>query len=271
MKQLKAEEFYRVQKYVGFKGLSPETISIIMKNNPGNIYVDDSKMPKTALIWSYGIEGFYLIGDDSNKKTNNNIKEFVDTIIIKGMKEKDYDCFEVTGSTPSWDKTIIEIFGQKGLGSWKQLMYIWDLNTQRKTLETDLTYEIRSIKDESFDTNELVNKDFFINELLQYWGNLDTLKKKGNCFYAVINDEVMGMCYTGFVTDEMKAIGIETVGKYRRNKVGYNLALKCIDEIVEEGKTPYWECMDENTASKRLAEKLGFTKLGEYICHGFNI
>ena len=271
MKQLIEEEFYKVKKSIGFKGLSPEPISIIMNNNPGNIYVDDSKTPKTALIWSYGIEGLYLIGDDSNKKTNNDIKEFVDTNIIKEMKEKDYNYFEVSGSTLSWDKTIREIFEQKGLGAWKQLTYISDLKTQKPTLETALTYEIRSIKDGSFNLYELVNKEYLVNELLLYWSNLDKLKEKGNCFYAVINNEVIGMCYTGFVTEEMKAIGIETIEKYKGNKVGYNLALMCLDEIVTDGKIPYWDCEDENTASKRLAEKLGFTKLGEYICHGFRI
>lgn len=271
MIKLKSDEFYIVQENIGFERLCPEPISVIMKNNPGDIYVDNIKKPKTALIWSYGIAGFYLIGDYGNKKTNNDIKKFVDSIIIKRMKEKDYNCFEVSGSTPSWDRAIAEIFGQKELRSWKQIIYIGDLKTQGESLETSFPYEIKNLKDESFDITELVNKDYLINELLQFWNDIDIVKKKGNCFYAIINGEVIGMCYTGFVTDEMKAIGIETVEKYRRNKVGYNLALNCLHEIVEEGKTPYWDCMDENVASKRLAEKLGLTKSGEYICHGFSI
>ena len=271
MIKLKSKDYYRVQENIGFKNLSPEPISVIMKNNPGSIYVDNIQNLRTALIWSYGITGFYLIGDYSNKKTNNDIREFVDSVIIKRLKGKSYDCFEVSGSNSSWNRTITEIFEQKKLRSWKQLMYIWNPKTQGEFIETSLTYEIRNLKDENFDINVLVNKDYLINELLQFWNDVDMVKNKGNCFYAIINGEIIGMCYTGFVTDEMKAIGIETVEKYRRNKIGYNLALNCLHEIVEEGKTPYWDCMDENTASKRLAEKLELTKLGEYICHGFNI
>ena len=75
MTKLELKDFYRIQKNIGFKGLSPEPISIIMKNNPGNIYVDNIIKPKTALIWSFGIAGFYLIGDNNNKNTNNDIKK----------------------------------------------------------------------------------------------------------------------------------------------------------------------------------------------------
>ena len=271
MDKLKVEEFYRVQKNIGFIGLSPEPISVIMKNNPGDIYVDNINIPKTALIWSYGIEGFYLVGDSNNKKTNNEIKEFVNNILITRMKEKDYDCFEVSGSTTLWDRTITDIFGQKELRSWKQLIFMGDIKTQEDILRTDLTFKIRNIKDESFDINRLFNKDYLNNELLQFWDDLSTVKKKGNCFYATINEKVIGMCYTGFVTDEMKVIGIETVEKYRRNKIAYSLALRCLQEIIEEEKIPYWDCTDDNIASKRLADKLGLKKMGEYICYGFNI
>ncbi len=271
MEQLKKEEFCKIEENIELQGLNPEAISVIMKNNPGNIYVDNIQLPKTAIVWSFGMEGFYFIGENNSPDINNRIKMFVENQLIKEMLQKDYDCFEVSGSSPDWDVAIKEIFNHKKLDSWLQLVYEGDINTEGKTIKTDSSYEIRSIKDQNFDMDQLQNKDYLRDEVLLFWDNIESIRKMGNCYYAIVDNEVAGFCYTSFVANNKKVIGIETAEKYRRNKIAYNLASKCLHEISGEGMIPYWDCMDENIASKQLALKIGLEKSGEYTCFGFAI
>ena len=40
--------------------------------NPGWVFVNEQINPKTALLWSRGIEGFYFIGEPDNDQFNQN-------------------------------------------------------------------------------------------------------------------------------------------------------------------------------------------------------
>lgn len=270
MHKLNPKEFYRVQEHIGFDNLSPEPISVILENNPGSIFVDNYICPTSALIWSQGIEGFYLIGDEKNNTFITELNSFIDEKIAPMLKKKGYGYLEVSPCKDTWYEVIEDIFKDRKMDSWNQLTYLMDKDTQINDYKSSSSYNIRNIKDK-FDFNVLSNKKYIINTLLMFWDSVDNLKEKGSCYYAEKDNKVIGLCYTGFISTDKKVIGIETDKECRRKGVAYNLASKCINEILEGEKIPYWDCMEKNIPSKMLAEKLGFRKIGEYICYGFPI
>lgn len=270
MHELKPVKFYKIKEHIGFDNLSPEPISVILGNNPGSIFVDNYKCPKSALIWSQGIEGFYLIGDEKNKKFITELNSFIDKVIAPMLKRGGYDYLEFSPCNDAWYEVIERIFKNRKMDSWKQLTYLMEKNNKTDNNKLNPEYNIRSIKDK-FDLNRLTNKKHLINTLLLFWDSIDNLTERGSCYYAEKDNKVIGLCYTGFITPDKKVIGIETNKEYRRKGIAYNLALKCINEIFDDGKTPYWDCMEKNIPSKTLAEKIGFKKIGEYICYGFPI
>jgi len=44
-----------------------------------------------------------------------------------------------------------------------------------------------------------------------------------------------------------------------------------LGECIKKHLRPHWDCMAENTASSRLAEKLGFTQSHEYTLYSFRL
>ncbi|WP_202709527.1 GNAT family N-acetyltransferase [Sporosalibacterium faouarense] len=48
-----------------------------------------------------------------------------------------------------------------------------------------------------------------------------------------------------------------------------SLAINCVNDILKEGKIPYWDCMEENIPSRKMTEKIGFNKSREYICYSY--
>lgn len=247
----------------------PEVISIIERNNPGTIFVDDIETPQVALVWNQGMKGFYFIGNCKNKRFLDDINKFIDTDIASFLNEKNIDYFECSTTSKKWDKMIEKIFEQKGLESWEQLIYFWDENKKLEQVESK--YTIYSLKDRNIQPVHFSNWDYYEKVLKDFWDDVKLLKEKGNCYYAVDRNEIIGVCYSGFVTSKYKTIGIETDEKYRKQGVAYHLALRCIVEILEEEMLPWWDCTKANIPSVKLAEKLGFLKHQEYNCYCFKV
>jgi RimJ/RimL family protein N-acetyltransferase len=93
---------------------------------------------------------------------------------------------------------------------------------------------------------------------LKFWDSAKDFKQKGKGFTLLHNGEIASTAYSAFVHEDKLEIGIETVEKYR----GYGFAeltcCKLIDYCLEMDLIPVWSCRFENTASYKLAQKLGF-------------
>jgi RimJ/RimL family protein N-acetyltransferase len=85
----------------------------------------------------------------------------------------------------------------------------------------------------------------------------------------VCGEEIASLCYSGFVAGDTHAIDVETEASHRRKGYARAVATAFIAECVERHLQPHWDCMAENVASARLAEKLGFSKNHAYTLYSF--
>ncbi|HEY5940808.1 MAG TPA: GNAT family N-acetyltransferase [Gemmatimonadales bacterium] len=84
-------------------------------------------------------------------------------------------------------------------------------------------------------------------------------------FAAFAGDQPAAFCYAGSVTERWWDISIDTLEPFRRQ--GY--AAQCVAHVVQhmerEGRMPVWGATKSNTASARLAAKLGFTPVDTVV------
>lgn len=96
----------------------------------------------------------------------------------------------------------------------------------------------------------------------------DEMAAERICCGYLLNGEVVsctdapGMPY---MAAEMQEVGINTLSAYRGCGYAGEVCAACIREIVRNGKTPLWSTTAENMASRRLAEKMGFSALAEVL------
>lgn len=271
MKELLKNQYNKILKLLDDGIKQPEIISIIEKNNPGTIFVDNVDMPNTALIWNPGMGGFYLIGDCENNFFLQNINKFIDDDIAEFLRDRQIDDFEVSGGNGLWEKTIENIFHSRDLKRGRQLIYTWDKTQKIKEPIENFNYSIYSLRSREVNMSQYINWKYYEGVLRSFWGDIDQFLDKGDCYYALDGNKIIGVCYTSFVTSNTKAIGVETDKEYRNQGVGYALAHRCIDEILKEGNLPWWDCMETNLSSRRLAEKVGLVKTHDYFCYYFNL
>ena len=79
---------------------------------------------------------------------------------------------------------------------------------------------------------------------------------------AVVDDKIVAIAHTYAETDLHTDIGVSTLKAWRGNGFSTAAASLVAQEIQAKGKVPAWSCGEDNFASLRVAEKLGFTEVG---------
>lgn len=95
------------------------------------------------------------------------------------------------------------------------------------------------------------------------WDSAESFLEKGKGYCVVKGDTAAAWAFSAAVSSTEIDIGIETDSEYRRLGLAEIAAKKMTEYCFEQNKRPVWACHSENTASRKLAEKLGFVKTSE--------
>ncbi len=97
------------------------------------------------------------------------------------------------------------------------------------------------------------------------WRDASEFLEHGVGYCVMHNGKAVSWAFSAAVSSNELDIGIETVSDYRRMGLGLAAAEKMIRFCFEHNKHPVWSCDVHNTASQRIALKLGFVRSSEYI------
>ncbi len=78
---------------------------------------------------------------------------------------------------------------------------------------------------------------------------------------AVVDDNIVAIAHIYAETDLHADIGVSTVEQWREKGFATAAASLVAQEIQAKGKVPAWSCGEDNAASLRVAQKLGFTEI----------
>ncbi|WP_175989191.1 GNAT family N-acetyltransferase [Bacillus sp. Marseille-Q1617] len=104
-----------------------------------------------------------------------------------------------------------------------------------------------------------------------YWENKENFLSKGVGF-GLLNkeDEIIGEVVSSYFAGRYGDPDIFISEDHRGNGYGTLLARAFIDECLERGVCPKWECDMTNIESQQLAERLGFIKIGSHPLYVMN-
>lgn len=93
------------------------------------------------------------------------------------------------------------------------------------------------------------------------FGGLSVLLNEGSVAAAVVDGQIVGSAHTTAQTDRYADIGVGTDERWRRCGFATSAASIVARRIQESGRIPVWSCGEDNMASLRVAQKLGFTEV----------
>lgn len=94
-----------------------------------------------------------------------------------------------------------------------------------------------------------------------FWANVDRFLEIGTGFAAIADDRPVALAFSSFVTTQQLELGIETLREYRGKAFATSACAALINYCFEKHLEPVWACRLENTASHRLAKRLGFVPI----------
>lgn len=91
-----------------------------------------------------------------------------------------------------------------------------------------------------------------------FWPDAATFLAHGGGRVAELDGEPGAIAFCSFRTGADVELGIETRADLRRRGLAHVVCAAMIGDVLAAGLTPVWSCREDNVASVRLAESLGF-------------
>lgn len=247
-----------------------EAKSVIRGTHPGRVFVDDLKEPSTGLIWRKTNDGFYFIGNEQNNQFNNHINEFFDT-----LGEADVNKLEVVGNHEGWDTTLDELFTLRETSSWTQVVYTLkdkhDLPALPQLIRN--SYQLKEITPELFfnNTYEIHNIAFLQSKIATFWPSPEDFFDSGIGYCILDGHTIVSLCFSSFVFRQTHCIDIETLNSHQNKQLAQFAAYAFVQRCIYESAVPYWDCLNSDTISQKVARKIGLTQAFTYKGLHFSI
>lgn len=97
------------------------------------------------------------------------------------------------------------------------------------------------------------------------FGGPEALLREGVVAGAVDDGCLVAIAHTSAITDHYADVGVATLPAYRGRGISAAAASLVCRAIQETGRTPVWSCGEDNRASLRVAEKVGFIPIGRRV------
>lgn len=272
--ELKKFEFYKCKELLYEQG-QLEAKAVIEGVNPGRVFVDDIDLPTSGLIWLGNNDGFIFIGDEKNEGFNNELNNFIDKIIIPEAIKVGLNWFEGIGNHRKWNTTIKKALKSRKLGSWNQRVYTLQKDDYKcnYVLAIEQGYKVVKICENLFENNDysIKNIEFLHSKILEFWSSTETFFSEGIGYCMIYKDEIVSICFSGFVVENVHAVTIETIEGHRGKKLAQKIAKSFVNDCLNNNIVPYWDCMESNKPSIAVAENIGFKNVFNYIGYDFPI
>lgn len=244
--------------FAGHKQYIP-VLAVIEERFPGRVFVDNAENPSVAIVWALGCWA-YIEGDQQSRELWQSLRYLLSQTIIPDSKRAGLDWFELyVPNSNAWLELVDGSFEVFDSGRHFESVYTWDDAAYRKFRSQYQVPDGVALRVEELPLlpEELLNSPFIP-------GRFHKATAIGG--KAVMDTQVVAVCRSnGLATNDEFMVDIVTFKKEQRGK-GYATAaaVALFDHCLENSLIPVWETTEFNTASHRLALKLGFVEQESY-------
>jgi len=235
--------------------------AVIEKHLHGKVFVDDVDTPNTFyVVHPYGMS--LLFGNPDNDEFNRQFRHYA---LNKDRLRNKFEWMQVFPD--SWDDKLKDLFGS-------DLVKFSD-NSENKNdiveLNGRVNFKFNQEAYFAFKKNlpeinykiERTDKAIF-NEMkgtvvpMHFWKDAEHFCNQGIGLSLFYDNKLASTAYSAFIFENFLELGIETVEEYRGKGLAQYACSALIDYCLQNNYEPVWSCRFENTASYKLAQKLGF-------------
>lgn len=244
--------------------------SVIDGNTPAWVIADDAERPTAALMWLRQ-DAMLVAGTPDDHAFNAALHSLLTTEVIPDARARGIPYLSLHYPDRDWEPPIeAEIL--RGLGAVKarrrtyrrgQLLGNW----QRRV---PAGWQMRRV-DEALLASDLAHADQMAGWVRSFWATDADFAARGLGF-CLANDAAVGSwCVSVFVSAPDYEIGVATAPEYQRHGFATLTATAFVEHCLKSHLTPRWHCWEDNRASQRVAEKVGFESPMRYDVYRFDL
>ncbi len=252
---------------------SPSFSGIVAGECKGDMWVDDIENPNIALVASFAVGSFSILGEPTDIEVYNKFKAFIIENMFCELKSKGIDYFEFSIESEKAKPYILEMFNNKAIQIEDEYVFRKNDKYTESFIVPD-GYEIYKVDSEflkKLESGVFDNQEFLLECLLESWGTYNDFLKKSVAFVAVNQNRIVAVIIGTARFKNIIPIDIEIEDSHRKKGLALALTRHFVNECIDNGLIAQWDCVDSNIASKRTVEKAGFKLLKKNTIYWFKI
>jgi len=219
--------------------------SVLEGHVDGKIFVDREINPSSIYIChKYGMT--FLYGDSGNDLFNSQLAEY-----FRSIKQDEW----IQTYPQAWDSFLRSLTESAGVEFYSRVNFAFDQKIFEKNTR-HASFDNCTVQEATVD----IMKNFNGKVVPKYfWKEFLLPSCKG--YVAMVENEPASIAFSAYLHGSDLEIGIETAEKHRGSGLAFAACVALIRYCIEKGMTPIWSCKLDNTASMKLAQRLGFVEI----------
>ncbi len=227
--------------------------SVLEGNTPGWVYADRAAAPRTGLIWDR--QDAVLVAG----KENEALWSIIQDEIIPDARKRWIPELSISYPDEDWAAAIMVRLAAFRPEKTGRRYYRFDtLRSSWRELLPD-GYGLRRIDPSLLDSEDIFNADQMAGWVRSFWASDEDFVRKGFGYCAMTEDTIASWCLTVFASRDQRELAVGTAADQRGKGLATAVAAASVEHCLSNGFQPHWHCLDENTASWKVAEKIGFS------------
>lgn len=272
MKKLEPMAYERVRPLIEAVPFNVLFAEMVMENRvEGDIFVDCTTRPSVCLIkHPYGLA--LLCGNSDNEGFNQCLKE---TTLLR-LHDTPQSLMVYPGAWHRRIRTLVppqQVFrqaasnnegnhcGAEGLCEDARLHFSFRPDCYKPAPVPAIDFQVVQLGGSLYEylDSGIVPKRF--------WKCYEDFARTGMGFCLTRGVAIVSTAFCAYRSGRLIELGVQTMPHYRSAGLGIHACAALIDRCIEMELEPIWSCSQSNTASVRLAEKLGFVASGAVPCY----
>lgn len=237
---------------------SPSFSGIIAGICKGEIWVDRLVDPRLALVYSYAVGSFSIMGSPEDASVYNDFYKFLRDELFMELKSKGIKDFEFSVESENAKDHVLEIFSHENILQEEEYSYRKNDGCKLQAVDgyTIAPVDWKLIK--QFREGSLENPEFLNERLLESWETYEIFVDRSIGYVALDEKSIVGVIIGTARYHNVIPIDIEIDKGHRKKGLALTLTNHFVKGCVESGLVPQWDCVESNIGSRKTAEKAGF-------------
>lgn len=246
---------------------SPSFTGIVNGECKGDLWVEDVETPEIVVAYSHCVGGFSILGHTEQSGIEK-LYHFLTQELFDWTKNNGMNYFEFVIEDSDVEQRLLEMFHDQEIDS--EVEYSYRIMNKMNRIQAPDDYHVLPINQAFIDMmlDGVYSNTQMVNEkILTSWFSYQEFLTRSLGYVVLHKNRIVSTIVGTARFDDVIDIDIETEEPYWNRGLAKLLTGYFVDECMNRGLLPQWDCVESNPVSMHTAESCGFEMIRSRNCY----